>query len=88
MSQGAGAFDAVFEVLSATEADRVTGLYAPLAHAVRELIDATIRTEADDDVVDKARTDIEAVTRLLRQRTRPVGVSFRVDDRPLPLGNA
>jgi hypothetical protein len=79
---------ATFEVLSATEADRVTALYAPLADAVRELIDATIRTEADDDVVAQARTTIEAVTESLRHRRRPVGVSYRVDDRPLPLGNA
>ena len=35
----------MFEVLSAAEADRVTALYAPLADAVRELIDATIRKE-------------------------------------------
>jgi acyl-coenzyme A thioesterase PaaI-like protein len=88
LSQEAGAFDAMFEVLSAVEADRVTALYAPLADAVRELVDATIRTEADDDVVAGALTAIEAVTRSLRQRTRPVGVSYRVDDRPLPLGNA
>ncbi len=92
MSQEAGAFNpmsgARFEVLSAAEADRVTALYAPLADAVRELVDATIRTEADDDVVADARTAIEAVTQLLRQRTRPVGVSYRVDGRPLPLGNA
>jgi acyl-coenzyme A thioesterase PaaI-like protein len=80
--------DALFEVLSAAEADRVTGLYAPLADAVRDLIDATILSEADDDVVGNARTAIEAVTRSLRQRTRPVGVSFVVDGRPLPLGNA
>jgi Thioesterase superfamily len=88
LSPEAGAFDAVFEVLSAAEADRVTALYAPLADAVRELVDATIRTEADDDVVGNARTAIDAVTALLRQRTRPVGVSYRVDGRPLPLGNA
>jgi acyl-coenzyme A thioesterase PaaI-like protein len=88
LSQEAGAFDAVFEVLSAAEADRVTARYAPLADAVRELVDATIRTEADDDVVANARTAIESVTRQLRQRTRPVGVSYRVDDRPLPMGNA
>ena len=80
--------DATFEVLSAAEADRVTALYAPLADAVRELIDATIRTEADDDVVASARSAIEAITHSLRQRTRPVGVSYRVNDRPLPLGNA
>jgi acyl-coenzyme A thioesterase PaaI-like protein len=80
--------ETIFEVLSAAEADRVTTLYAPLAEAVRELVDATIRTEADDDVVDNARGAIEAVTSLLRQRTRPLGVSYRVDERPLPLGNA
>jgi acyl-coenzyme A thioesterase PaaI-like protein len=80
--------EAVFEVLSEAEADRVTARYAPLAEAVRDLVDATIRTEADDDVVDNARSAIETVTQLLRQRTRPVGVSYRVDERPLPLGNA
>jgi acyl-coenzyme A thioesterase PaaI-like protein len=88
LSQDAGALGATFEVLSAAEAGRVTALYAPLAEAVRELVDATIRTEADDDVVADARSAIEAVTASLRQRTRPVGVSYRVDGRPLPLGNA
>jgi acyl-coenzyme A thioesterase PaaI-like protein len=88
LSQEAGALDAIFEVLSAAEADRVTALYAPLADAVRELIDATIRTAADDHVVADARSTIEAVTESLRQRVRPVGVSFRIGDRPLPLGNA
>jgi acyl-coenzyme A thioesterase PaaI-like protein len=88
LSQETGAFDAIFEVLSAAEADRQTALYAPLADAVRDLIDATIRTEADDDVVAGARTAIEAVTQSLRQQTRPVKVSYRVDGRPLPLGNA
>jgi hypothetical protein len=89
LSQEAGALDATFEVLSAAEAERVTALYTPLADAVRELIDATIRTEADDDVVADARSAIEAVTESLRQRTRPVGVTYRVDGgRPLTLGNA
>ncbi|OBA71242.1 thioesterase [Mycobacterium sp. 1554424.7] len=81
--------DAIFEVLSAAEAQRVTALYTPLADAVRELIDATIRTDADDDVVADARSAIEAVTKSLRQRTRPLGVTYRVEGgRPLTLGNA
>ncbi|WP_085244719.1 PaaI family thioesterase [Mycobacterium paraense] len=89
MRQEAGALDAIFEVLSAEEAQRVTARYTPLADAVRELIDATIHTAADDDVVANARSAIEAVTESLRQRTRPVGVSYRVDGaRPLTLGNA
>ena len=67
----------------------MTAAYAPLTRAVRELIDATVRTQADDDVVEQARSAIEAVTRsLLSQRTRPPGVSYRIDGRPLPLGNA
>ncbi len=66
----------------------MTALYAPLADAVRELVDATIRTEVDDDVVAEAQAAIEAVTASLRQRTRPIGVSYRVNGRPLPLGNA
>lgn len=73
MSQEAGALDAIFEVLDAAEAERVTALYAPLADAVRELVDATIRTEVDDAVVAEARSAIEAVTASLRRRTRPVG---------------
>jgi acyl-coenzyme A thioesterase PaaI-like protein len=81
--------DARFEVLSEEELDRVTATYAPLTEAVRGLIDATVRTQADDDLIAQARTAIETVTQsLLSQRTRPPGVSYRVDGRPLPLGNA
>jgi len=81
--------EATFEVLSDDELGRVAATYAPLAEAVRGLIDATIRTQADDDLVARARTAIEAVTQsLLSQGTRPRGVSYRVDDRPVPLGNA
>ena len=88
MTQDAGALGALFEVLSAAEADRVKALYAPLADAVRDLVDATIRTEADEQTVAQARAAIETATQSLRRRTRPVGVSYRVDGRPLPLGNA
>jgi Thioesterase superfamily len=88
LSQEIDLLDATFEVLSEEERDRVTATYAPLAQAVRELIDATIRTQADDDVIRQAQAAIEAVTASLRQRTRPAGVSYRIDDRPLPLGNA
>jgi acyl-coenzyme A thioesterase PaaI-like protein len=81
--------EATFEVLSEEELSRVTTTYAPLTEAVRELIDATVRTHADDDLILRARTAIEAVTHsLLSQQTRPPGVSYRIDGRPLPLGNA
>jgi acyl-coenzyme A thioesterase PaaI-like protein len=81
-------FGATFEVLSADELDRVKALYAPLAEAVRELIDATIWTRADDDVVADARAAIEAATRSLREKTWPAGTSFVTDGHPVPLANA
>jgi acyl-coenzyme A thioesterase PaaI-like protein len=88
LSQNTAGFGASFEVLSAAELDRVKTLYAPLAEAVRDLIDATIWTQADDDVAEDARAAIEAVTRSLREKTRPTGMSYVVDGHPLPLGNA
>jgi acyl-coenzyme A thioesterase PaaI-like protein len=88
LSQNTAGFGATFEVLSPAELDRVKILYAPLAEAVRDLIDATIWTQADDDVAEDARAAIEAVTRSLREKTRPAGMSYVIDGHPLPLGNA
>jgi acyl-coenzyme A thioesterase PaaI-like protein len=88
LSQHTAGFGATFELLSAAELDRVKTLYAPLTEAVRHLIDATVWTQADDDVVEDARTTIEAVTRSLREKTRSTGMSYLVDGHPLPLGNA
>jgi acyl-coenzyme A thioesterase PaaI-like protein len=88
LSQHTAGFGATFEVLSAAELDRVKTLYAPLTEAVRELIDATIGTQADDDVVEDARAAIEAVTRSLREKIRSAGMSYLIDGHPLPLGNA
>jgi acyl-coenzyme A thioesterase PaaI-like protein len=88
LSRNTAGFGATFEVLSAAELDRVKTLYAPLAEAVRDLIDATIWTQADDDVAEDALAAIEAVTRSLREKTRSAGMSYVVDGHPLPLGNA
>lgn len=81
--------DAAFEILSQDELARVQTLYAPLTEAVRDLIDATVRTQADDALIRQAQTAIEAVTQLLlSQQIRPDGVSYRFAGRPVPLGNA
>ena len=88
MSQETAGFGATFGVLSAAELDRVKAVYAPLAEAVRGLIDATIWTQADDDVAEDARAAIEAVTQSLGEKTRPTGMSYVTDGHPVPLANA
>ncbi len=79
-----------YEVMSAGEHDRLMAVYGPLTDAVRDLIDATIRTEADEDAIRDARRAIEAVTDSLRSRQldEPQGVRYVVDGRPLAWGNA
>lgn len=79
-----------YEVIGAEEHDRLTALYGPLTEAVRELIDATIRTDVDATTIQDARTAINAVTEALRgsQLDGSAGVRYAVDGRPLAWGNA
>ena len=82
--------DATLQAISAEEHNRLMALYGPLTDAVRDLIDATIRTEADEDTIRAARTAIAAVTETLRasRLDRPPEVRYVVDGRPLVWGNA
>jgi hypothetical protein len=79
-----------YEVMSADEHDRLAGLYGPLTDAVRELMDATIRTEADQDAITTARTAIRAATDALRSRQRDETqvVRYAVGGRPVVWSNA
>ncbi|HTZ12215.1 MAG TPA: hotdog domain-containing protein [Mycobacterium sp.] len=79
-----------YEVMSADEHDRLAGLYGPLTDAVRELMDATIRTEADQDAITAARTAIQAATDALRSRQRDEAqlVRYAVGGRPVVWSNA
>lgn len=79
-----------YEVMSADEHDRLAGLYGPLTDAVRELMDATIRTEADHDAITAARTAIQAATDTLRSRQRDETrlVRYAVGGRPVVWSNA
>ena len=79
-----------YEVMSAAEHDRLAGLYGPLTDAVRELMDATIRTEADQDAITAARTAIQAATDALRSRQRDETqvVRYAVGGRPVVWSNA
>lgn len=77
------------EVMDAEEFDRQLNLYEPLAEAVRELLDATIRTQADADTVAEAVRAVRDVTASLRatQLEGPRGVRYTSDGRSMTWGN-
>ncbi|MCX2929619.1 PaaI family thioesterase [Mycobacterium sp. CVI_P3] len=54
--------------LSAEDIERLRATYEPLAISVRELVDATIRTEVDAETVAAVRADIDAATARLRDK--------------------
>jgi acyl-coenzyme A thioesterase PaaI-like protein len=78
------------ENLSAEDVERLRAIYEPLTASVRELIDATIRTEMDADAVAAAKADIDVATARLRERQLEgsFGVRFGSDGDQMPWGNA
>ena len=78
------------EDLSAEEVTRQRGLYGPLAQSVRELADAVIRTEVEDEEIRAAQLEIEAITKRLRQRQMDgtFGVRFNSAGQGRAWGNA
>ena len=76
--------------LAETEIERQRALYGPLTQAVRELVDATIRTTVDDDEVRAVQAEVEALTARLRasQIDGPYGVRFSAEGRGRPWGNS
>lgn len=77
------------ENLSAEDVERLRGIFEPLTHSVRELIDATIRTEMDAECVALAKAEIDAATARLRERQLEgsFGVRFGSDGDQMPWGN-
>ena len=53
-------------LIDAAEYDRLQQLYGPLAEAVRGLIDATVRTAADEPTIRAAAAAVESVTASLQ----------------------
>ncbi|PQE02441.1 thioesterase [Mycobacterium sp. EPG1] len=76
--------------LSAADIARLRAVYEPLTQSVRELIDATIRTEVDADAVAAAKAEIDSATARLRaaQCEGSFGVQTGADGRSMPWGNA
>jgi acyl-coenzyme A thioesterase PaaI-like protein len=63
--------------------------FEPLTQSVRELIDATLRTEVDEDVVASAKGDIEAATAKLRslELDGTLGIGLTPDGGSVAWGN-
>ena len=72
------------------EIERIEELYRPLVDAVRDLVDATIRTTVDDETVRRTQADVEALVARLRTRQvdGPAGVRFNSEARAWNWGNA
>jgi acyl-coenzyme A thioesterase PaaI-like protein len=75
---------------SDAEVARQSALYGPLAQTVRELADAVVRTEVDDDEVVAVRAELELLTARLRTQLSPgpYGVRFNSEGRSRAWGNA
>ena len=54
--------------VTSEEVDGLRHRYEPLTESIRELIDAAVRTEIDDDVVRSAKAEIDAAVEKLRSR--------------------
>jgi acyl-coenzyme A thioesterase PaaI-like protein len=77
------------EDLPTAEMERLRGIYEPLTKSVRELIDATIRTEMDEATVSEVTAQIEAATARLRdsQLPGPFGVRYTREGLGMAWGN-
>ncbi|BBY67045.1 PaaI family thioesterase [Mycolicibacterium helvum] len=78
------------EDLSAEDIERLRAIYEPLAISVRELVDATIRTEVDAETVAAVKADIDAATARLRsdQIDGAFGVRRTASGQSISWGNA
>ncbi|MFF0813573.1 PaaI family thioesterase [Rhodococcus sp. NPDC003318] len=78
------------EDIDAGEIARRAALYGPLTEAVRELVDATIRTEVDDATIRDVAAIVRAATLRLRERQidGAFGVRFTDHGTAMPWGNA
>lgn len=78
-----------FDVISAAEHDRLEAVYEPFARAMRELVDAGVRTQVDPQTIADATAAVEAVTASLRreQRDGPHAMLHAETNRPVVWAN-
>jgi len=85
----AGVLEFPVEDLTIDDIAALRGIYQPLTESVRQLIDATIRTEADAETVAAVKADIDAAVARLRGRqlAGSFGVRHTTSGESLPWGN-
>lgn len=76
-------------VISDAELAKLESVYRPLAESVRRLIDATIRTQADEATIAAAKETIDCATEELSTVLMPgsFGVRHTADGRAMAWGN-
>ena len=76
--------------VSDEEIDRLTAVYAPLGQVVRDLVDAAVRSEVDEDEVRAVTAELGALVARLRARELPgsFGIRYGASGRSRPWGNA
>ncbi|MDF1605033.1 PaaI family thioesterase [Nocardioides sp. YIM 152315] len=76
--------------LTAEQIEQQKSLYDPFTDAVRELVDAAIRTEVGEDEIRTAQAEVEGIVARLRrsQLEGSYGVRFGATGRGRPWGNA
>ena len=76
--------------LSLEEVEAERALYGPFTQAVRELVDAAIRTTVPAEEITRAQAEVEAITTRLRSAPMRTtyGVELRTDGRGRAWGNA
>lgn len=79
----------IHEATTDDEHERQRAYFGPFTDAVRDLLDATIRTEVGEDAIRQAQAAIEAVTATLRsqQIDGAYGVRVSTDGRSRSWGN-
>jgi acyl-coenzyme A thioesterase PaaI-like protein len=76
-----------FEEISAAEHSRLQKLYTPLTDSVRRLIQAGIRSGADEATIREAQALVEAAVEKLGGVGTPTQVRLAVGNRPVVWGN-
>jgi len=75
--------------MSSEQVAEVRRRYGPLTDSIRQLVDAALRTDADDVVVQQATAEIDAAAARLRdaQVVGSLGMSLTPEGESIPWGN-